>query len=301
VSILSDLLKRYRERKGLKQEDLVDELRGFSDRFTALSVVTLSRWENEVTRPGIQKRQALLKFFYRQGCFEHPQCRSRIRDRYAALHQALERSFERPFRHFIGNYPETEGLHYELIPLREHPERELCIEHIVEIERHGRPEGADTSCSFTAERLARWSEHPSTYAYVCKSSHQHAGHQLMIKLPTSVVRDTVLHRREYLDFDDGELCAEEEPGSYLILGLYARSPRVSALLNTLHYQFLAERMNRIDEIAIFSRREDTLSMTRDYGIRIAAQGMEPDGRPWHGLSAALPDILFTEGIVEAIF
>ena len=78
VKILAKLLNNYRNINSLTQSELVHELMEYSERFSGLNIVTLSRWENEVTKPGLKKKQALVKFLFSRGCFENSECRNMI-------------------------------------------------------------------------------------------------------------------------------------------------------------------------------------------------------------------------------
>ena len=185
-------------------------------------------------------------------------------------------------------------------PLKEHPDKEYYFEHIVQIERASNP--IEAPYTMTPEILKEWCSHPSTFAFVCEANKQHAGHYILLKLKSAVAEDIVHHRRNRCTITKKDFCAPEEKGSYLTLTLFARSGKVATLLNIEHYYHLVEHMNTIDNIAIFSRREDTVPMTRTYGIHLVASGVEKkDGYTWYGLTAPLEDILFTDTIIEAVF
>ena len=300
MKTISRLLQHYRTIHELTQTQVVEELQKYSERFESLTIVTLSRWETETTRPGVKKKQALLKFLFSKGCFNDPTCRAMIRERYASLQEGLEKSFDRQFKHLIGNFPESDTFEYSMSPLKEHPDREFYYNLIVQIEQASNPEG----CLYraTPQILAEWCEHPASFAILLESHGQHAGHYIFLKLKNSVTEDIVHHRRSLFSITVNDFCDAGTKGTYLILTLFARSGKVAALLNIEHYYHLIDHMNAIDNIAIFSRREDTVPMTRDYGIHLMTSGIDEDeGYQWYGLSAPLEDILFTDTVVEAIY
>ena len=282
MKTISRLLQHYRTIHELTQTQLVEELQKYSERFESLTIVTLSRWETETTRPGVKKKQALLKFLFSKGCFNDPTCKALIRERYAYLQEGLEKSFDRQFKHLIGNFPESDAFEYSISPLKYHPNRESYYNLIVQIEQASNPEG----CLYraTPQILVEWCEHPASFAILLESHRQHAGHYIFLKLKNSVAKEV------------------GTKGAYLILTLFARSRKVAALLNIEHYYHLIYHMNTIDNIAIFSHREDTVPMTRDCGIHLMASGIdEEEGYQWYGLSVPLEDILFTDTVVGAIY
>lgn len=300
MKVIAELLYRYRDMTTMTQSELADELREYSDQFSALNIVTLSRWENSVTKPGLKKQQTLLKFLFSKGCFSNIECQNIIKERYGHLQEGLEKAFDRQFKSQIGNFPEADSFNHTLHSLKTHPNREYLFDLIVQIERASNPEGAPYSV--TPEMLAQWCEHPGTFAYICEAHEQHAGHYILLKLKSAVADDIVYQRRDRSSITLNDLCGPEEKGSYLTLTLFARSGKVAAWLNIQHYLHLAEQIDTIENITIFSRREDTVPMTRTYGTKLVASGIdENDGQKWYGLSASIEDVLFSETVVEAIY
>ncbi|HHO65948.1 MAG TPA: XRE family transcriptional regulator [Epsilonproteobacteria bacterium] len=300
MKIIAKLLRQYRDLQDLTQMELVNALIEYSDKFNGLNIVTLSRWETETTKPGLKKRQTLLKFLFSKGCFANTTCRNMIKERYGYLQEDLEKTFDRQFKHLIGNFPESDSFEYTIHTLKDHPEKALYFELIVEIEQASHP----TDCLYNAtpQILEKWCEHPASFAIVCESRRQHAGHYILLKLKSSVADDIVHHQRSLFSITMDDFCDVEEKGTYLALTLFSRSGKVAALLNIEHYIHLIEQMNHIEKIVIFSRREDAVPMTKDYGIHLVASGTdEKEGYQWYGLSAPLEDILFADTVVEAIY
>jgi len=300
MKTIAQLLRQYRDLKDLKQMELVDDLIRYSDRFSGLNIVTLSRWETEKTKPGLKKKQALLKFLFSRGCFTSTACRNMIRERYGYLQEGLEKTFDRQFKHLIGNYPESDSVKYTIRSLKEHPDKDVYFQQIIEIERASNP--VKKSYSITPKMIAKWCGHSSSFAIVCESNSQHTGHYILLKLKNAVAEDIIFHRKDFFSIGIDDFCSKEEKGTYVTLTLYARSAKVAALLNIQHYYHLVDHIHTINKIAIFSRREDTVPMTKDYGIHLAASGFDKkDGYKWYGLSAPLEDILFSDTVVETIY
>ncbi|MBO2656083.1 helix-turn-helix transcriptional regulator [Shewanella algae] len=61
--MFGSILKRYREKLGLKQVDLIDRISHIGAEFGGLDEVTYSRWENSRTKPSLVKMGKILKAF----------------------------------------------------------------------------------------------------------------------------------------------------------------------------------------------------------------------------------------------
>lgn len=61
-------------------------------------------------------------------------------------------------------------------------------------------------------------------------------------------------------------------------------------------------MDTIDNMMIFSTRTDGVLLTKDYGIKMLAQGKDEEyGFEWHGMLSPVEDILFSDTVLKLIF
>ena len=300
MKIISDLLRRYRKLNTLTQSNLIDELINFSEFFSALNIVTLSRWENERTIPGLKKKQLLLKFLYSKNCFKDNTCRVRIKERYTHLQETLEQIFDIHFKHLIGNFPDADTYQYNIHTLKAYQDKQSYFEHIIRFEKGSNPK--TVPYTITAATLEAWCDHPATFAIVCEANGQHAGHYILIKLKNSVADDILYRRRTIYELGLDDFCDTQKNGTYLSLTLFARSAKVAALLNIQHYLHLIDHMSTVDKIALSGIREDIVTMTKEYGVQLVARGEDKKNNyRWYSLSAPLEDILFSDTLVEAIY
>jgi transcriptional regulator with XRE-family HTH domain len=289
----------YRERSGLTQKDLADELSYWSEDFASVNPVTISRWETGTTSPGISKKRELLKFLARNGCLRADACLDFFLERYRLLYDSLGRIFTSRYQYIVGNYPDFGQEEYRVTPILEHEEWKRHLEHLIDIERITNVEGYYTP---TAETVRRWCAHPGTLGILCERKGRNLGHFLMIKVDDRVARQIVRHEREEFDIDPDDLRGPDEPGSYYIHALYGSNPRVAALVNVEAYLHMLRHFETIENIAIFSSRPDGAEITRDYGIQLVARGKDPRyGFLWHGMLSPVEEILFADGIVKLLF
>lgn len=299
MSTIGKVLTMYRERSGLTQKELADELSYWSEDFASVNPVTISRWETGTTSPGIAKKRELLKFLAHKGCLKSDACLDFFRERYRLLYDSLGRIFTSRYQYIVGNYPDFRPEEYRVTPILEHEEWKRHLEHLIDIERITNVEGYYTP---TVETVHRWCAHPGSLGILCERKGQNLGHFLMIKVDDRIARQIAHHEREEFDIDPGDLRGPDEPGSYYIHALYGSNPRVAAIVNVEAYLHMLRHFETIDNIAIFSSRPDGAEITRDYGIRLVAKGEHPRyGFLWHGMLSPVEEILFADEIVKLLF
>jgi hypothetical protein len=99
-----------------------------------------------------------------------------------------------------------------------------------------------------------------------------------------------------------DFCRADEHGTFFIHALYGRSPKIAALLNVEAYLHLFAHIDTVDNVMIFSTRTDGVLLTRDYGIKEVAHGVDEEYEfEWHGMLSPAEDILFSDTIVKLIF
>lgn len=299
MQIISQLLRSYRKLNALTQIDVVNDMARFSDYFSGLNIVTLSRWETGKTKPSLKKKQEILKFLYARECFSHPECEALIKERYTYLQEVLEKRFDRNFRHLIGDFPELASNSYTVSNWKDFKNKRSALEQIININAATRPEGYP---ALSPEVLESWFSHPSSFVIICEFLGQHAGHYILLKVKNTVAKDIAYHRRNATSLTPDDFCTPEEKGTYQIFAFFSRSGKVAALMNIAHYTYLIKNIQTIDNIMIFSTMKGIVDMTRDYGIKVLASGKDEEmGYDWHGLLSPLEDILFTDTIIQEIY
>jgi hypothetical protein len=240
-----------------------------------------------------------LNFLLSKGCFESGECHDIARKQYENLLEPLSHVFTRNYQYLIGNLPERRVGEHSLHDLKDFTKKEEHIEHIIDIER------ATNSTGYyilTPQKLIEWCEHPSSFAVITERKKQHLGHFIMLKIKNSVAEEIAHYRRSEFSLTREDFCNINEPGTYFVHALYGRSPKIAALLNVGAYLHLFEHMKTIDNLMIFSTRTDGVLLTKDYGIKEVAHGVDEEYEfEWHGMLSPVEEILFSDTIIKLIF
>ena len=296
---IAKLLYAYRKHNKLTQKELGEALSVYDEEFKSVNTVTLSRWENSTTSPGLQKKKKLLYFLLAHDCLQCQECRSTIRECYENLYDSLQKIFTDNYQYIIGNLPEQKRDEYYFHVLgRNDPYREY-VEHTVDIEKASNVPGYYI---VSPKKLEQWCRYPSSFALICERKKQHLGHFVMLKLKTNVAEDIVYHRRSELSLEEEDFCAINTKGTYYVHALYGCNPKIAALLNVEAYLHLFDCMETVDNVIIFSSRTDGMLLTKDYGIKEVASGKdETYGFEWHGMLSPVEDILFSDTVLKLVF
>ena len=299
MKIVGKLLFEYRKSYKLTQKDLVTELSQFSNEYKALNTVTLSRWETGTTSPGLHKKRTLLNFFTSKGAFKKGPCHNIVKGRYENLYAPLSDVLIRNYQALIGNFPEQKIVKYTLHSLKDSAQNLERFKYIIDIETASNPEKYYT---VTPEVLAQWCNHPSAFAITCEHSKQHLGHFIMFKVKNAAAEAIAKHQRSEFSLTVDDFCDVEEKGTYYVHALYGRSPKMAAVVNVEAYLHLFEHMDTVDNMMIFSTRTDGVLLTKDYGIKMVAQGKDEEyGLDWHGMLSPVEDILFSDMVLKLVF
>ncbi len=296
---ISRMLYAYRKSHHLTQQDLVSELSHYANEFKALNTVTLSRWETGTTTPSLHKKKLLLNFLASKGCFNGGECYDIAREQYEDLLEPLSTVFTRNYQYLISNLPERLVDKYTLCDLKGFTQKKEHIGHIVDIEVATNSTGY---YALTPEKLEEWCEHPSSFCVITERKKQHLGHFIMVKIKNHVAEEIAHYRRSEFSLKKEDFCRVDECGTYYVHALYGRSPKIAALLNVAAYLHLFDHIETVDNVMIFSTRTDGVLLTKDYGIKEVAHGVDEEYEfEWHGMLSPVEDILFSDTIVKLIF
>lgn len=296
---IATLLQHYRKEMKLTQKILVEMLSEYDREFRALNVVTLSRWENSMTTPSLQKKKKILHFLLSHHCLRSDECRKIIKSCYNNLYDSLQKIFTDNYQYIIGNLPEQKKEEYRFHVLNQEDSYKTYVEHVVDIEKASNAQGYYT---VSHQKLEQWCRYPSSFAMICERKQQHLGHFVMLKIKNSVAEDIAHHRRSELSLQEEDFCSIREKGSYYVHALYGCNPKIAALLNVEAYLYLFEHIDTIDNVMIFSSRTDGLLLTKDYGIQEVAKGKDTVyGFEWHGMLSPVEEILFSDTVLKLVF
>jgi len=299
MNIFSELLYTYRSLKNFTQDELVNELMQFSNIFSKLNAVTLSRWETNTTNPSIEKKQLILKYMYANNFLEDETLNALVKESYIYLKDYLEVELTKQYKHIIGNFPEFRNSKELVYKFADCHNQQNHLKQVVHIES-SMCENLDYELK--EDKLLKWSKYSSTFAIISKDDEQHAGHFIALKIKNDVAEDIAFHRKIWFDLEENDFCNTNENGTYFLAIFYARSPKIAAIMNIVFYRYLIENSKYIDNILIYTTREDTILATKNYGIEMVKSGHDSvHGYKWYGMISSLEDILFSSTVVGAVY
>jgi len=299
VSIIGKLIYTYRKEYGITQDALVEELSGFSPDLKKLNTVTLSRWETGTTSPGDSKKKTLLKFIVNRDHTKNTCVHTMLQERFRLLAEATSSGLPGANEHLVGKHPLFDNAHDCIDLLSVSTEKEIFLEQILDIEKATHTSGY---CRLSIQQIEQYLQFPSTFAVVCKHKKHYLGHFIMLKIKPETAAAIAHNQRSKYDIRADELCSTEETGSYIILAVYASNVHYAMLMKTEAYLFLLDNVATVKDLVIFSTRTDGKIMSRNYGIKQLAEGIDAQyGFKWFGMLSPVEDILFSDTVLKLIF
>jgi len=300
MQTISKMLKLCREKCQLTQADLCIELSLFSDEFVSLTPVTLSRWENGVTRASLLRKRLFVKYLISKGLLKSEPFSSIIKERLEALPEPLSVVFDHNYESIIYNYPDfkidLEGYGFSSITPST---KEETLKHIIDLETVSNPVGYYQT---TAEHLRTLNEYPSSESLIIERNGQHLGHLIIYKLKPESAKKLIHHELNEHQLNVSNLALQEERGSLFIHTFFAVNPTIAALINTHAYLHFFEQFENIDDIVVFSCRKDALRLAKIYSIEIKDEGYDAHcNATWYGMSSPVEDILFSDTVLKLVF
>lgn len=300
MQIISKILIVYRKKYQLTQEKLCVEFSLFSNEFISLTPVTLSRWENGVSRASLLRKRLIMKYLISKGLLKSEPFCSIVKERLEALPEPLSAVFDHNYESIIHNLPDF-GIDlkaYEYISIDEATSAEL-LEYIINIEVVSHAVGYYQT---SPQQLRILSKHPSSFSLLIKRNGQHLGHFIMYKLKPESAKNIVHYTLSEHDIELADLAAVDEIGSYYVHAFFAANPLLAAVLNTQAYLHFFELFEVIDDIVVLSSRKDGVRLARSYGIELQDKGFDEQyGLSWNGMSSPVEDILFSDTVLKLVF
>ena len=300
MQAISKILTAYRKKCQLTQEQLCVDFSLFSDEFISLTPVTLSRWENGVSRASLFRQRLIMKYLISKELLKSEPFCSIVKERLEALPEPLSTVFDHTYESIIHNFPDfrVDLDAYEYIRIDEITSTELLL-HIIDIEVASHATGYYQT---SPQQLRTLSEHPSSFSLLIERNGQHLGHFIMYKLKPESAKKIVHYTLSEHDIKLSDLAAVDEIGSYYVHAFFAVNPLLSAVLNTQAYLHFFELFESIDDIVILSSRKDGVRLARSYGIELQDKGFdERYSLSWNGMSSPVEDILFSDTVLKLVF
>ena len=151
-------------------------------------------------------------------------------------------------------------------------------------------------------KMEQYLQYPSTFAVVCNHKKHYLGHFIMLKINPDTAKAIAHNQKSKYDILPEDLCGTEEKGSYIVQAVYASNPKYAMLMKTKAYLFLLDNATAIKDLVIFSTRTDGELMSKNYGIKQVAEGIDEQyGFKWFGMLSPVEDVLFSDTVLKLIF
>ena len=300
MGIFGKILYQCRHEHQQTQLQFIVEISQFNEEFSALTPVTLSRWENGTTETSLYRKRLILKYFRTKGFLDIEPCRSLIRERYTVLYTPLSKIFEHNYESLIHNLPKLRiGLDdYDKFSLAECQDHHR-LQHIIDIEIASH---APLYYKSTATQLKKLASHSESYTLVIEKNRQHLGHFMMYKLKPERSEKLIKYQLKEFQLTLEDLSQPHEIGDYYIHALYGVNPMIASILNVDTYLYLFDNIDTINDIVIFSSRRDGIRLAKAYGIEVAYTGEDLHyGISWSGMRSSVDDILFSDTVLKLVF
>lgn len=284
----------------LTQQQLSTELSLFSNEFISMTPVTLSRWENGVSRASLLRKRLFMKYLDSKGLLKSEPFNSVIKERLEALPEPLSTVFDHNYESIIHNFPDFGAKldAYEYMRIDEVSSAEI-LAHIIDIEVASHAKGYYRT---SPQQLRTLNGYPSSFSLLIERNGQHLGHFIMYKLKPESAEKIVHYTLSEHDIELSDLAAVDEAGSYYVHAFFAVNPLLAAVLNTQAYLHFFEHFETIDDIVVLSSRKDGVRLARSYGIELQDKGFdERYSLSWHGMSSPVEDILFSDTVLKLVF
>ena len=216
---IADLIRQCRQRTGVSQEQLVQQLVDFQQEFADLDVQALSRWERGAVTPSLARQVLLMQFFGESPEQLLADTRFSIRQLPSIL--GFDRMIDQAldFRHMHGAHPYLDR-NAEFVSVQVSAAESAPIAACVANYQQGLARGRET---WDAERLASMMEHPSCRMLRYDVGDILGGHLLYARLKRPAFEDVLRYRLLECQLSEEHMAAADEPSGVFVVSTYGGS------------------------------------------------------------------------------
>lgn len=293
----NEYLRSCRERYGLTQEQLVQELYNAADEFSGLNTVTLSRWELGKTRPSLVKQVGIIKLFqkysthffpcfYDQQNIEEELCRVGIKN---LIGHSKEHILNLPTEAFAFSDINTSHV-------RSHEDIELMLKM-----PHAILSGMSNNFfNIDVRHLKSWALHPASLFIVAEHEDQFLGAFFVLRLKPDVFKKIISFEMHINDITQEDISDFQEKACSLPVGFFAYNEKVASLLFLRYYAHLLANQDTIIEVGTTPLLDggrkivEAMHLTHIDDLKI-------ENNTVSAYSAPLDDVLLNEDVLRMIF
>ena len=293
----NDYLKTCRERYGLTQEQLVQELYNANDEFSGLNPSTLSRWERGTTRPSLSRQVSIIKLFKKYSthffpCFcdidnvEDELCRVGIRN---LIGHSKEHILKFPTKAFTVD-------DIKVSHIRSYKDLDIMLEM-----PHAIIAGLTNNFfNIDIDHLKSWALHPASLFVIAEHEGQFMGAFFTLRLKPDVFKKIISFEIQVNDVTENDIATFEEEACSFPIGFFAYNEKVASLLFLRYYAHLIANQDTIIEVGSTPLLDGGRKLVEAIHLtHLNDSNIEND--TVSAYSAPLEDVLINQEVLKMIF
>lgn len=294
-----EYLKRCREKHGLTQEKLVQELYFFDDRFENLDMVTLSRWERGVTQPGIERETLIIRFFRRYEdavipCMKNSESEDVEKEFCAIAIRNLLGKNRRLILNFPAGVVQFDDLKTSHVRHAEEIDRLLDIPHRL-------IDGmAAEHVHMEKEKLKALALYPENLFLYTTFKEEFFGLLFTIRVKKTVFDELMDFRKRPDEIAFEDFAKEGEKGCSYVHAFFAYDDKSATHLFLRYYAHLIANQNLIAEVGAVTGSDGAGKLASRLYLKKASE-KEVGGSRLVSYRAPLEDVLINENVIKMFF
>ncbi|WP_028486818.1 helix-turn-helix domain-containing protein [Thiomicrorhabdus chilensis] len=292
----NEYIKCCRQKLGLTQTRIVEELIKHNASFTGLDITTYSRWERGVTTPKYQRKKSILSYFFSRTLTFYPYIDF---ENNSNLHQSAQRL---PLPNSLHNHLLVMNLpmcHFpdkqiESIPIQESNQSSLAtsFNHLII--------KALYDFNINTIRHKHLISNPGNFSMVCLFNDNYMGHLFCLKIKTSVYHKLIRFKMSVSELNTEHLADDSEDGGLLFFGLFSLSNEVLKNLWAQLYNWLAINQKKIQFIGAITSDKESFHTLLELEIEHIGTTKRKT-KIYHSLSSPLKKVMLSEPVINTMF
>ncbi|QKI88408.1 helix-turn-helix domain-containing protein [Thiomicrorhabdus xiamenensis] len=291
-----EYLRVCRERKGVTQSELVEELVAEDASFSSLDSTTLSRWERGVSKPAISKQTLIIRYFSRSF--------NRIYPFIGEMESLdIEANFcAMGFSKFVGRHRMVADF-----PVNQMDIKQLQVQDAVSSGMHMTAlrknylviEGL-YEFGLDEDLHHRLAMQPGNYFTVCQYQEEYFGHFLALKLNSESFQRVMNFSLEISQLDEQDFVGKDEAGEYFIVGFFSIGDLPISMLWIGFYAHLIREQMKVGKVGGLVTTKEGEAIARNLNTEMLANTRYGD-KCMKSYYADIGQMLLTDTIVKMVF
>lgn len=295
----NEYLKTCRERYGLTQEQLVQELYNADDQFLGLNTGTLSRWERGTTQPSLSKQVGIIKVFQNYTntvfpCFddlEYEEIENSICK--VGINNLLGNS-KKLVLNFLSNVIQVDDMKITHVRHAENIDQVLLMPQALDKEL------TNNFSILNDEHFKSWALHPSNLFLISEYQGQFLGMLFSLRLKYEVFEKLMNFEMNEEDITVEDFASFEEHGCKYILSFFASNENSASLLFLRYYAHLIANQRIISDVGVLTILDDGRKLVNRLNLEHLKDVRVKEGT-LSSHCATLSEVLINEDVLKMIF